>query len=347
MQTINKKYLISPVIDFLLIGGMAIFSYLVLVLVNFSINIDIVFLMVILAFFVNSPHFMISYIIFYKSAKYKLFRSKSFFIAGVLVPVVLLFFIFYGFVFISKDVFYYLLLCMFFLVGWHYIKQAYGCFIVYSAGNQVYYNKFEQNIIKFSLYPLWIFSFLRLFTSEVNKEFWGFQYSVPAVLISFKNVMEWMSVIGVLLFLVLLIHNIFFIKKKPNLTALTSIVVIYIWLSPLLWDEIYFYMIPFFHSLQYFLFSGAYTKNKIHDEKSGVRGWLIWWGSAFILGALFFDFIPNFLDGYFSIAPNITPHLFLISFVLFINIHHYFIDSVIWKGSNPDVRKYLKFKSIT
>ena len=66
MQTINKKYLISPVIDFLLIGGMAIFSYLVLVLVNFSINIDIVFLMVILAFFVNLPHFMISYIIFYK-----------------------------------------------------------------------------------------------------------------------------------------------------------------------------------------------------------------------------------------------------------------------------------------
>jgi len=72
----------------------------------------------------------------------------------------------------------------------------------------------------------------------------------------------------------------------------------------------------------------------------------MWWGGAFILGALFFEFIPNFLDENFPVFTHITPNLFLISFILFINIHHYFIDSVIWKGTNPDVREYLKFQSV-
>lgn len=346
MHIINRNYLISPVLDFLLIGGLALFTYLVIIFVNVPVVIDIVFWMFILAFFVNSPHFMISYIIFYNSSRNKLFKLNRFFIVGILIPLILLFLIIYGFIFYNKNIFYYLLLSMFFLVGWHYIKQAYGCFIVYSAGNKIYYTKIEQEIIKFSLYPLWIFSFLRLFTSESTKDFWGLQYSIPALLISFKDIIGWMSIIGIITFIGLLIHNILYKKKYPNLIALISIIVIYIWLSPLLWDAFYFYMIPFFHSLQYFLFSGAYTKNKINKKKSGFKGWLMWWGGAFILGALFFEFIPSFLDEKISIFTYLTPNLFLISFILFINIHHYFIDSVIWKGTNPDVREYLEFKSV-
>ena len=52
-------------------------------------------------------------------------------------------------------------------------------------------------------------------------------------------------------------------NKTVNIVALTSLVVIFVWLSPLLYNPYYFLIIPFFHSLQYFLFSGAYTKNKI------------------------------------------------------------------------------------
>jgi len=104
------------------------------------------------------------------------------------------------------------------------------------------------------------------FTSESTKDFWGLKYSIPALLISFKDIIGWMSIMGIITFIGLLIYNIFYAKKSPNLIALTSIIVIYIWLYPLLWDAFYFYMIPFFHSLQYFLFSGAYTKNKINKK---------------------------------------------------------------------------------
>jgi hypothetical protein len=35
------------------------------------------------------------------------------------------------------------------------------------------------------------------------------------------------------------------------------------------------------------------------------------------------------------------PTVFVFIFVMCINIHHYFIDNVIWRRDNEDVRKYL------
>lgn len=346
MNILSKYYLISPKIDFILIGGIALFTYILFLYLKFPFGVDIAYWMLILAFFVNSPHFMISYQIFYSSAKGKILKDRRFLFAGIVVPIFIFLILCYGFLVNSKNAFIVILLLMFFLVGWHYIKQAYGCFILYSAGNKIYYNTIEQNLIKFSLYPLWIFSFFKLFTFSGVNNFWGLEYRVVNFLEPYVNILNLFSLIGIGIFLGLILYNILVMNKFPNITALTSILVIYIWLSPVFWNEIYFYMIPFFHSLQYFLFSGAYTKNKIKKDNAGIKGWLLWWGGAFILGALLFDFIPNALDSYFLWNENITPHLFLVSFILFINIHHYFIDNVIWKGSNPEVRNLLKFNSI-
>lgn len=341
----NKNYyLISPKTDFFLIGGAALITYFLVLLINIPKSFDVVFWMFVLAFFVNSPHFIISYEIFYSSVGEKILKKKNFLFAGIVVPLILILMIFLGLAFYSKEVFVGMLLTMFFLVGWHYIKQAYGCFIVYSAGNRVFYNKVEQRLIKYSLYPLWFFSFLKIFTSTNFKEFWGLKYHFPALLLPFSSIMGILSLTGISVFLSIIFIRYWKSKELPNFTALIPILVIYVWLSPIFWNEIYFYMIPFFHSLQYFLFSGAYTKNRIKKSEMGMRGWLFWWGSAFILGALLFEFIPNVLDQFFFFGNDITPHLFLISFIFFINIHHYFIDSVIWKGDNPDVREYLKFE---
>lgn len=341
---INKFSLISTKIDFILIGGFALITYIIIYFTGFNISADVAVIMFYLAFFVNSPHFMISYEIFYSEGFKKIMSSQKFFFAGIIVPVFLLCIIWIGFISQSKIPFLFMLISMFFLVGWHYIKQTYGCFIVYSAGNKIYYNKLEQSIIKFSLYPLWVFSFLKLFTSDHMKDYWGLEYNFSGVLVKYDKIIAYSSLLGFLLFLIIIFYGFFIKKIKPNLIALTPMIIVYIWMSPLFWNEIYFYMIPFFHSLQYFLFSGAYTKNKIERDSSGFKGWLIWWGGAFILGSLFFEILPKYFDSIFYVGNAITPNLFLISFIFFINIHHYFIDSVIWRGDNIEVRENLKFK---
>lgn len=40
-------------------------------------------------------------------------------------------------------------------------------------------------------------------------------------------------------------------------------------------------------------------------------------------------------------AGNLGPTPFLAAFVTFVNLHHYFMDAVIWRRDNPDTQ-YLR-----
>ncbi len=300
----------------------------------------------VLAFFVNGPHFLISYEIFYGGHFSKILKSPRFFFAGIVVPLVLLGVIVFGFVQDSSQLFSGLLYSMFFFVGWHYVKQAYGCFIVYSGGQGVYFSKLEQCIVRYSLFPLWWVSFLKLFTGKGQVDYWGLKYATFSLLSNWADLIYAASFLGVVPLLGLFIARSLSNKKLPSLTAVTPLLVIYLWLSPLLSHHFFFYMIPFFHSLQYLLFSGVFTRNKVeHSGRGVVEGHLLWWGGAFVLAALAFYLIPKGLDGMALHSGEITPNLFLLSFILFINIHHYFIDNVIWRGDNPQVREFVRMRS--
>jgi hypothetical protein len=64
-------------------------------------------------------------------------------------------------------------------------------------------------------------------------------------------------------------------------------------------------------------------------------------GLAICLGALGFYLIPNLLDNIVTYNAHLMgPELFMYMFVIFINVHHYFIDFAIWRKDNPDM-KYL------
>jgi hypothetical protein len=61
-----------------------------------------------------------------------------------------------------------------------------------------------------------------------------------------------------------------------------------------------------------------------------------------LLGWIGFMGLPSVFQA--SLAPDVNvwgPSVFVFIFVLWINIHHYFIDNVIWRRDNEDVRRYL------
>lgn len=330
----------------MLIGGLSLVAYMVVIAAGDRLElINIAWWMWLLAFFVNGPHFMISYEMFYFEFGSRVLRDFRVFWAGVIIPFVLVVSILCGVYFELKMVFLSLLYLMFFTVGWHYIKQAYGCFIVYSMGQGMIYGSLEKSLILFSLYPLWWSSFLRIFTGSGDRDFWGLKYAAPGFLRGWVDVIYYLSLLGVVPLFLIIVFKILRGGKWPGFTAVTPLIVIYVWLSPLLSNSYFLYMIPFFHSLQYFLFSGAYSRGKVEESGKGARGYMLWWGGAFVIGALLFELIPSGLDGMWMGRGGISPNLFLISFILFINIHHYFIDNVLWRGRDPRVRRYLKMRS--
>ncbi|MDT4838263.1 hypothetical protein FQZ97_720160 [compost metagenome] len=345
MCSANQRFFFSPTKDFLLIGGLSLIAYAAVLFsgVTFAV-LDIAWWMWVLAFFVNGPHFLISYEILYAGHREKILKNPRFFWAAIVVPVILAGLMVFGFIFNVKAIFQALLFTMFFTVGWHYVKQAYGCFIVYAGGQGVYFERWEQLIVRIALFPLWWASFLRLFTKSGNSEYWGLEYSVLPFLANWVDVLYLASFVGILPILGVGLRRWFKRLPMPSITAVTPLVVIYVWLSPFLTHPFFLYMIPFFHSLQYLLFSGAYTRDKVEASGSGSRGYLIWWGGAFVLAALVFEVIPTAIDDAGLHSGEITPKLALVAFLLFINIHHYFIDNVLWRGDNPQVRQALRMR---
>ena len=61
-----------------------------------------------------------------------------------------------------------------------------------------------------------------------------------------------------------------------------------------------------------------------------------------LLGVAGFWWAPEFLDATVGVDPAVFgPTVFLFMAWTFINIHHYFLDAVIWRRDNADMRRHL------
>ena len=110
-------------------------------------------------------------------------------------------------------------------------------------------------------------------------------------------------------------------------------------------------VIPFFHSLQYLPFAAMFRKNKVNAQLTGITGVpyrakfvFSFWGYivlSVVIGGLVFYAIPFGIDQVRTAGILPTPPMLVMAFfTVFLNIHHYFIDSVIWR-KNSETTKYL------
>ena len=131
---------------------------------------------------------------------------------------------------------------------------------------------------------------------------------------------------------------------------------LYIWMALRL-DPFFLLLVPVFHSLQYLIVVWRYQYNKTyfsHIRNSqqemncdGVFSAALWRFVRFIavggaLGYLGFWGIPQFFDSMLPYNKTVFGGtMFMFIFWIFINIHHYFMDNVIWRRENPDTKRFL------
>jgi hypothetical protein len=117
------------------------------------------------------------------------------------------------------------------------------------------------------------------------------------------------------------------------------------------------YVIPAFHSLQYLLFVWRFQINKaqasaarpprlrrlrLSTQLQGVAAFAGFMLLGETLGWFGFLGLPHTLDLAVAYDRGVWgAGLFLFMIFMFINIHHYFIDNVIWRKENDEVRQYL------
>lgn len=363
-QTTSVRHLHGPVADFLLLGGS---SFLVLPILLALPQVEyrgaIALVTLLLANVINHPHFAHSYQIFYREFGKKLISPDlplsmrvRFAVAGIIVPIVLI--LYFGVAVAIGDA---RLIglggnIMALFVGWHYVKQGYGMLMVDAALKRRFFSDPEKKVLLINAYVVWSAAWLYVNDVASKNELWGLQYysfDVPSWLIACVTFL----VAGTTLAAAATFWEKHLSGKSLPLTGVMAYAVtLYLWVLFARLDPLWLLVIPALHSLQYlavvYRFQTNYQKAKTRNIEVGgvwrkaaasasVQLTLFAVAGLLIGGALFWV-IPKSLDA--SVAYNsdlFGPTLFLFMFWVVVNVHHYFIDSVMWRRDNPETKLHL------
>jgi hypothetical protein len=378
------KSLITPHIDFWVIGGASLLFWIVSQSFSYFSGLsprtgyylnNLPLFFTTLSLIVNYPHFMVSYQLAYGRGQKFIFKNwfQLILIPFILVSMGLVAWFFFNsshnsivvlfsqlnhsltplglkipiglFPRVGLDITGLLVNFMFFTVGWHYTKQAFGCTMVYSSLQKYRYSNWQRILLRYSLLSIWLLNFSSYAIGSTSKldSFTFFTAKIPHF---FYQVSPYLCIT---LFLATL-YFIFYKNYKdnnqlPTIYMLAPFLAIYAWWMPLGRTNLfYIYAVPFFHSLQYFPFTykllkGRENKKVLAQKSSLGLGW------NFVLlcfaGLLIFEFIPDVLDGSLQSKGKTSFSFWYVYAMLIINIHHYFIDNIIWRFDNEEVKENL------
>lgn len=227
---------------------------------------------------------------------------------------------------------------MYFTVGWHYTKQAFGCMMVYAVYDRYPLDRLQRELLRWSLLSVWWYNWTEAHLNQ-GGQFWELNYSnwpLPS----------WLHPLSLGLFVFLatavawrVIWRNWRQGAKPSPTFLVPYLAMLLWFAPCFRQyDYYVYVVPFFHSLQYLAF--VYRMEAAENSSPG-KTVLV----SFLLclsGWLAFEAVPGNLDMVFDNVRTFGFSFFLIGANLFLNIHHYFLDNVLWKvRDDPKVRAAL------
>jgi len=232
---------------------------------------------------------------------------------------------------------------MIFTVGWHYTKQVFGCMMVYAHFDNYTFSKAQRDLTKGALLSIWGMNFVYNNLSGAESVFSSFKYHT----LDLPDVAGPLSLFVVYAGFFLVLYRVFYANYRdagqaPSLNLLAPFAALYIWWLPQTRQyEFYFLLTPLFHSLQYLAFvykmEDSRLKRVQHRE---VHATAVIVGVV-LAGWLFFEFLPNTVDNLLGTYNSWQMFFFFTAAMLFINIHHYFIDNVLWRFRDPEVREYL------
>jgi hypothetical protein len=360
---------VRPATEFLLVGGATLFLFPVLWVLRKAIGLDsaelaVGFLMFHGAHLINDPHFAVSYFLFYKDLKGRAFGSSfgplqraRYWVAGFVVPIALASWLAVALASASARAMGVLIQAMFLLVGWHYVKQGFGVLSVLSARRGVRYSAFERRAILAHCFAGWAYAWASPAMPATEAEEKGVLYLQFAHPPSLERLTLIAFGVSTLVLVLVLFWKWRREARLPPLAPLTGLLVsIWVWSVYSSADPLLVYVIPALHSVQYLYFVWLISHNEAKAKEQppyfgpSTRQRLLFLAlSSVALGWLLFHLAPDFLDGARLSEHRhararlgdlgVTPYF--AGFFAFVNIHHYFMDSVLWRRENPSTR-YLR-----
>ena len=358
----RAQYLHGPMADFFLLGGLSFLVLpILLILPAEGYRASMAFWALIVANIINHPHFAHSYQIFYRNFGRKLTSAERpaslrvrYAISGIAVPVTLIAFFAAG---VSSGNVRLVALggnFMAFFVGWHYVKQGYGMLMVDAVLKRRFLSDSEKKVMLVNAYVVWLASWLFLNDAASQNALWGLQYysfAIPKWLLAIAAVAVATSTAAV--------AWAFFQRRRsgkdlPVVGIMAYGVTLYLWTLFARIDPLWLLVVPALHSIQYlavvYRFQSNFEKAAASSRNSGARQLLsghavqmsLFWAAGLLIGGAMFWVVPTFLDANVGYQHDVFgPTLFLFIFWVIVNVHHYFLDSVMWRRDNPETKLHL------
>lgn len=359
-----RRFLFNPVSDFLTFGGLSLLLLPILMLLDGD-RYRAAFLVgtTALAHFINNPHFGSSYLLFYRGFARKAFTPAigrtmqvRYLFAGIVAPAILVAILAFGIVSRNLQLLGYCGNALALFVGWHYTKQGYGLLMVDCALKRRFFNEVDKKLLLLNAYAVWLGSWVYLNHAVSRSELWGIEYfafGFPA----------WLAQAGIAIAAGSSATTAWMLLKVwrtrgalPVNGVIAYVVSLYLWLAFVTIDPLWMLLTPALHSLQYLAvvarFETNYARANIAhpapdavDARRGktrmahLREFV---GLSVVLGAVGFWIAPLAMSAAIK-QPQaaLGAGVFLFAAWIFVNVHHYFMDNVMWRRDNPDSKQYL------
>jgi hypothetical protein len=235
---------------------------------------------------------------------------------------------------------------MFVMLGWHHSKQTFGCMMAYRRFDEYPVSASQRRWLLSSMYGLWMVNVVvAQAADQLPTPFYGIPLFSLSVLEPVRTpiiILAWILVASSLT--ALIFSNWRKSRILPSANFLMPLAAILVWWAPPFYQrDFYVLFSTVFHALQYWPFAVRFEKSKPNSCIDGSRrNWLKFIAVAVVLGALPI-FVPMLYDRWFfpeSIGIiNTSVGFFVIAVQTSLNIHHYFLDSAIWRYDQPRVRE--------
>jgi hypothetical protein len=362
----SRGWLFNPWIDFFCLGGgslLVLAAIALLVPASPALQVEFAAVALVVAHIINHPHFAHSYQIFYGGFRGKAFGNtfepalrRRYVMAGIVVPAALSAYLAIAILSGSTVALGYAGNAMFFLVGWHYVKQGYGMAMLDAVLKKRFFSNAEKKVLLWNGYACWLLSWLLGNRIVAELDYWGLSYYSFAAPPWVLDLVTALAVGTSLSFLLMVLRK----GRREGWSLpwnglLGYAASLYAWLIFVRISPLFLLFVPAFHSLQYLVVVWRYQLNRTKAAPDAaerlVGGFLPSIGSLRLglfallglgLGWLGFWGLPKWLNGALNYDHGLLgPALLLFVFWIFINVHHYFLDSVMWRRENPETRRFL------
>ena len=354
----------SSVVEFFLVGGATPLLFALAWCLRRLLGLDaaelaVGFVMFHAAFVINDPHFAVTYCLFYRDFAARAFGGAfgprlraRYLLAGIAVPVGLAAWAATALATKSAMSLGLLIQLMFLLVGWHYVKQGFGVMTVLAARRGVRFTRTERIVVLAHAFAGWAYAWASPPDPGTEVEEKG---------VVFTTVLHpaWLDRAAHAVFLATACALVIILVRKrrregrlPIATPLTALLCsIWSWSIYSSIDPLVVYAIPALHSVQYLYFVWLLRRGEAREregppwfEPSAATRITALAASALALGWVLFHGAPSLFDDLLvprrlpAAQAALGPTPYFAALYTFVNVHHFFMDSVIWRRDNPETR---------